>query len=337
MRKLFSVDLGRLLKNKSAILIAVLAPLVLVLLISISVAPYFFADVRTENFSVAVFNEDDDALTQSILKGLVESDSLGGLIEVEFVDSEREGLQAVEDGAAAYIHVPAGMQETLQGGGRTVIEYTGNPQMPLEDALLFETLYSGTQLVSQAQHAVNVLYRDARDAGVEQAAAAQAYSDLAAKFFVKVLGRDDLYARTAQTSPLGGALPVEYYAASLLVLFVALGALPVARITADDAQTGLVHRQLLSGHSAAACFVSRWLAGSVFLMVQYCVLAGALILLTGSAGAFAGHVGILLLCGVLLSLIVSLGMMLAGLAARSGAAAAGIGFLGAIVLSLLGG
>jgi len=100
MGKLFAVDLRRLLQNRSAIIIAVLAPLVLVLLISLAVAPYFFADVRAENFHVAVLNEDDDPLTVSILQGLIESESLGGLIEVRFVDSELEGFAAVEAGAA---------------------------------------------------------------------------------------------------------------------------------------------------------------------------------------------------------------------------------------------
>ena len=337
MGKLFAVDLRRLLQNRSAIIIAVLAPLVLVLLISLAVAPYFFADVRAENFHVAVLNEDDDPLTVSILQGLIESESLGGLIEVRFVDSELEGFAAVEAGAAAYIHVPHGMQETLRSGGNTNITYFGNRDMPLEDALLFETLNSGTLLVSHAQHAVNSLYHETVAAGHDEQAASDAFSATSAVFFSQVLNRDALYEQTDETSPLGGALPIEYYAASLLVLFVALGALPIARITADDAQTGLVHRQLLSGHSAAACFISRWLAGSVFLMIQYTVLAVALILLSGTVSAFFGNAAVLLLCGVLLCLFVSLGMMLAGLLSRSAGAAVGISFMGALGLALLGG
>ena len=61
-----------------------------------------------------MYNEDDDPLTVSILQGLIESESLGGLIETEFVDSAQEGLRAVENGAAAYIHIPANMQSVLK-------------------------------------------------------------------------------------------------------------------------------------------------------------------------------------------------------------------------------
>lgn len=337
MRKLFAVDLKRLLKNKSTILIAVLAPLLLALLISFAVAPYFFADVRADNFYVAVLNDDDHPMTVAILQSLIESESLGGLIEVRFVESEQEGMRAVRDGAAAYIHVPGGMQETLRSGGSSVISYYGNPEMPLEDALLFETLDSGTLLVSHAQHAVNVLYDELRDGGVDKQTASDAYTQTTAVYFSEVLSREDLYQQTDETSPLGGALPIEYYASSLLVLFVALGAMPIARITADDAKTGLVHRQLLSGHSPVSCFISRWLAGSAFLMVQYIVLAVCLILLTGTVSAFAGNVLWLFVGGILLCALVSLGMMLIGLYARTSAFATSMAFMGALALGLLGG
>jgi hypothetical protein len=337
MKKLLPVDLKRLLQNRVAIAISVLAPLVLVLLVSLTVAPYFFSNVRTKNFFVAVFNEDDNALTKSILKGLVESESLGGLIRVEFVSGEEEGIGALDEGAAAYIHIPFGMQDTLYNGGRTQITYVGNADMPLEDALLFETLNSGVELVSYAQHACNVLYWSSRDYGVDQETAAAQYTATAQKFFISVLARAALYEDTDLTSPLGSAMPIEYYAVSFLVLFVALGALPVARITADDHETGLIHRQLLSGHAPRTCFVSRWLAGTLFTFVQFVVLAAALGLIAGAARRFSGNVLILLLFGLLLCGFVSLGMLLVGLLSRSAPLAVRVAFMSVLALSLLGG
>lgn len=337
MKKLFTVDLKRLLQNKTAIAISILAPLILVLLVSLTVAPYFFSNVRTENFFVAVLNEDDDPMTESILQGLIESKSLGGLIRVEFVGSEDEGLAALNDGAAAYIHIPAGMQDTLYHGGSTQITYVGNADMPLEDALLFETLSSGVELVSYAQHAVNMIYYDSRDYGVDQETAGAVYSNTAKTFFLSVLARTSLYEDTDLTSPLGSALPIEYYAVSFLVLFVALGALPVARITADDHETGLIHRQLLSGSAPRTCFVSRWLAGTVFSFIQFIVLAAALGIIAGAASSFSGNLLNLLLAGILLCAFISLGMLLIGLLARSAPLAVRIAFMSVLALTLLGG
>jgi ABC-type uncharacterized transport system permease subunit len=336
VKKLFAVDLKRLLNNKMAILFAVGAPLLLVLLISFAVAPYFYADVRAENFTVAVYNEDEDPLTQSILRGLIESRSLGGLISVEFVQSEDEGRSAVEEGAAAFIHIPAGMQDTLYNNGRCTISYYGNPKMPLEDALLFETLDSGISLVSNAQHAINVLYHNSLDAGVDEAAAADAYNRTRIAYFSSILARSALYEETDTTSPLGGALPIEYYAVSFLVLFVALGGLPIARMTADDGETGLIHRQLLSGHAPIACVMSRWLAGSLFLLLQYIVLAIALSLIAGGS-AFSGNLIAVISGGVLLCLFLSLVMMLTGLLSKTAAFAVRAAFLCVLALALLGG
>jgi len=336
MKKLFAVDLKRLLNNKSAILFAVGAPLLLVLLISFAVAPYFFADVRAENFTVAVYNEDEDPLTQSILRGLIESRSLGGLIGVEFVHSEFEGRGAVDNGAAAFIHILAGMQDTLVHNGRSTIAYYGNPKMPLEDALLFETLDSGVSLVSNAQHAINILYNNSLKAGVDEAAAAKAYDDMRIAYFSSILARSALYEDTDTTSPLGGALPVEYYAVSFLVLFVALGGLPVARLSADDGETGLIHRQLLSGHAPFVCVMSRWFAGSVFLLMQYIVLAVVLRIIAGGR-EYSGNWLAMILSGVLFCLLLSLGMMLIGLLAKTSAFAVRAAFLSALALALLGG
>lgn len=336
MKKLYGVDLKRLLQNRTAIIAAIAAPLVLVMLISVAVAPYFFADVRAENFTVAVYCEDDDPITASILQSLIESRSLGGLIKTEFVDSEREGLRRVKEGAAAYIHIPRGMQSVLKGGGSVTISYTGNESMPLEDALLFETLSSGVELVSHAQHAVNVLYYDSVDFGLSSEDASLEYSETTGVFFTSVLSRAALYEHTDETSPLGGALPVEYYAVSFLILFVALGGMPIARITADDSGTGLIHRQLLSGAASAKCFASRWLAGATFLFIQYAILTAAFLIMTGASAEFSGSALTLFVFGIMLCAFVSIGMMIIGMY-WDASAAVRVSFMAALAVSLLGG
>ena len=191
-------------------------------------------------------------------------------------------------------------------------------------------------LVSDAQHALNVLYWDSLDAAVNENAAGDAYNRLRSDYFGSILARSALYEDTETTSPLGGALPIEYYAVSFLVLFVALGGLPIARMTADDEVTGLVHRQLLSGHSPLSCVMSRWLSGSLFLFMQFAVLAAALSLIAGG-GDYNGSLAAAILGGALLCLFLSLGMMLVGLLSRTSAISVRAAFLSALALALFGG
>ena len=336
MKKLFLIDIRRLLQNRTAIMISLAVPIVIVALIAVLVAPYFFSDVRTNNFSVAVWCEDDDPLTRSILKGLIESKSLGGLISAKFVSGESEGFEAVENGAAAYVHIPDGMQDALRSGGSARIRYYGNRNMPLEDALLFETLSSGVKLVSHAQHAVNVLYFDSVGAGMDESAAAAKFTDITRIFFLSVLSRSSLYGDTGITSPLGDALPLQYYAVSFLILFIGLGAIPIAGMTANDHSTGLIHRQLLSGSAPVKCLASRWLAGSLFLFMQYLILSAALCAI-GSASGFAGNALLILVSGLLLCALVSIFMILTGVVSRQQHFAVRFAFLGVLALSLAGG
>ena len=100
--------------------------------------------------------------------------------------------------------------------------------------------------------------------------------------------------RRREFSPLSDILPVEFYAACVIVLFVALAALPIARITQDDRKAGLLQRQLIGGISPYKSFLSKWIAGTLMLLMQYAVLCFALLIITGSLAYFAGSFAMLL-------------------------------------------
>jgi ABC-type uncharacterized transport system permease subunit len=82
--------------------------------------------------------------------------------------------------------------------------------------------------------------------------------------------------------------------------------------------------------------MSRWLAGSLFLLLQYIVLAIALSLIAGGS-AFSGNLIAVISGGVLLCLFLSLVMMLTGLLSKTAAFAVRAAFLCVLALALLGG
>ena len=86
------------------------------------------------------------------------------------------------------------------------------------------------------------------------------------------------------------------------MLFTALGGLPIARLISSDTKSGIMHRQLLSGSRPAKVLFSKWLAGSLFLFVQFAVLAAAIMLATKSISYYAGSFVSLAACGLLLCL-----------------------------------
>ena len=331
MRKLFALDFKRLLQSKTSIIITILAPLILVLLISLTIAPLYFSDVRLDYFHITVLNDDDSPRTQVVVDSLIDSDTMQNLIDVRFVDSLQEGQDSLKQGAVAFIHIPKGLQEELFAGGQVAVNYYGSEDKPLENALLLEAMVPGLDLVNYSQNAVNKLYFAI--APTDKQAAQKVFSETSATLFVHVAALDNLYT-PSDVSPLSDILPVEFYAAALLALFVALGALPISRITSDDAKAGLIHRQLLMGSTSAKCFISRWLSGSLLLFIQYAVLSVALLAITGRLSYFAGNVLLMLGGGVLFCAFVSLVMMLVGLFSKS---AAFVSLTLTVALAALGG
>ena len=315
MIKLLGTDIKRLLQSKASIIITLTAPVILVLLISLTIAPLYFSKVRLEFFSIAVLNEDEDIRTKVIVDSLVKSDALKNLVTVDFVDTKQQGLDSVQEGSVAFIHIPAGLQETLYSGGQVVINYYGNKNKPLENALLLETLVPGIELVNFSQNAVNELYNSI--AAYDSQMARRLFSDTSAYLLIEGMASDDIYEASLEYSPISNILPVEFYASSLLLLFVGLGALPIARISEDDKKTGLILRHITGGLHPLKSFVSKWLAGGILLFAQYAVLCTALLAVTGRLKYFAGDAFMLFGCALLFCALLSLVSIIAGMSFRS--------------------
>ena len=253
--------------------------------------------------------------TKLIADSLIKSDTLKGLIDVRFVDTKQEGLDSLEEGSVAFIHIPPGLQDSLYYGDQVIINYYGNKDRPLENALLLEALVPGIDLVNYSQNAVNELYYSIKP--VDQQLASDVFFETSAYLLVQGMAIDDIYAPTQEFSPLSDILPVEFYAACLLVLFVALAALPIARITEDDRKGGLLQRQIIGGIPPVKSFVSKWAAGTLMLFIQYTVLCFALLMITGRLTYFAGSALMLLGCSLLFCALASLVMIVIALNSKS--------------------
>ena len=315
MKRLFCIDLKRLLQNKAAVIFTITVPVFLALLLSLLLAPFFFSDTIVEEYYVAVYNEDEHPLTSELLDTIINNNQFDKLTGAVFVDSEKEGLEALENGATAYLHFPKGMQDTVAKDEPVVITYIGNPDMPFEDALLTQAMEAASDLVNFTQNAAIEL----RDSVAEVAPGVsdEVFRDVARVYFFEVMSRKDAYTKQGEdASPYGGLFPVEYYAAALLVLFTALGGLPIAKTISDDASKGLVHRQLLCGSKPLKILLSKWLSGFVFLFAQFAVMSAGLLIVTKNMSYYAGSFAVLLLAGVLLCSFSSALHILIGLSSK---------------------
>ena len=88
------------------------------------------------NISLPFTTRTTTPLQPELLDTILKNKEFDKLADTVFVYSDEEGFEQIEQGAAAYIHLPADMQKTIAKDEPVVIKYAGNPALPLEDALL---------------------------------------------------------------------------------------------------------------------------------------------------------------------------------------------------------
>lgn len=264
MKKTFILYLKRLTKNKAGMVLCILSPVIILLCFAAYIAPVYF-DTEA-GLEVLLLCEDKDPLTLSVVKSLVETEKSRYVIQLTQVSSTDEGLKRIQDGAVCLIHIPDGFQKNLLSGGQSTITFYKNAIKPLQSAIVSDVLSSGIRLVNEAQKDANTLY----DVIAEKAGnlkAQQVYNSASKSYFLEALNKNAVFV-TQTVSPLGALQPVEYYAASLLVVFLSLCSLSLYTQNASDYHNGIISRELAAGYSILSITLPRILSGAAFIFLQ---------------------------------------------------------------------
>ena len=336
MGRIILLNIKRMAGNKLLLLVLTLAPLLLLSVFGSVVAPVFFSG-GLEKARIAVLNEDTDPLTGSIIEGLIEDEKTRGMLEVVFVSSREEGLRLLKSGAAAFISVPAGFQETLRGGGKSYLQLAMNPSRQLESMLISDVLESDVGMVNDAQRAVNSLYQALLADGMPKDQAGDAYYSAARHFMVQALNRKAVIDVQGELSPLGSLMPVEYYASALLAVFLFFSAMAVAGLTAQDGANCVLDRHLAGGRSSASYIATRTVSGAALIALQGIPAVGLILLAYSSGFWYTGAPALALPALLLLAFTVSVFGVCVGILCRGRDVAVKVVFLLVSVLATLGG
>ena len=326
------MTIRRLAHSPALLLISAAAPALLLALFAAAVAPAYFSG-SMEKFTVAVQNQDNSPLTASVVEGLVENERTRGLVSAKFVSSFEEGQALLNAGAPALIVIPPGFQATLQAGGQETIRLYLNPARPLEGRLIRDVLAGGVDMVNKAQHGADAVY-GALLTHMPTDSAAGIYGSLAQTFLYSALDKGASIQTEGALSPLGRLLPVEYYAAALLSVFLCFGAMGVADLTARDKDAGVLERELSMGRSSGSVVGVRAGAGAILIVLQGIPAFALVLLLTGSGFWYAGSPLLALPALLLLAAAAAAGGAWAGVASPG---AVRLVFLSLCALALLGG
>ena len=329
-------DFKRLTEKKGWILFIILAPILLLIVFSAVVAPSFFSG-GMEKFTVAVFNEDSNPLTASVIKGMVENEKNRGLISVQFVSDLEGGQKLLDGGAVALVVIPPAFQETLAHGEQSGVQLFLNPDKGLEAELIRDVMASGMDMINEAQNSVNALYSSLMSKGISQDQAQQSCSAISRQFFQDALNRNAAVDIQSELSPLDHLMPVEYYASALLCVFLFLGSINIAMINTSDVENGVISRYRGAGRGTVQFVSGRIVSGALVILLQAIPMILLILPFSISGILYTGSPVLILPSLILFALTVSSGGVMAGFLLHNVQTAIKSVFLAILVLSVLGG
>ncbi len=255
------------LRDRSAIIFAVLTPLGLALAFSVLI-PNEFSSFRTR-FVVVDHDRGPAAsvLVHDVIGGLVQS----GVVDVSMLTNDASATTEVRDGSAgAAIIIPAGLSEAVAAGRPTEIrilggEYAISVEVARSAVSRFASHVGATQLMIATASAVG---------GVPDATTIEAAQ--------AAMNEPDPIAVMATAVTRQQANLATFYGAAMAIMFVFFATQYGALALLGERQVGTLNRLLAAPISAASILLGVSLAGFVLGLVSMTVLIVATTVLQGA-------------------------------------------------------
>ncbi|OZM57222.1 hypothetical protein CIB95_07090 [Lottiidibacillus patelloidae] len=158
MKTLYLFEIKKILKSPVTFLFMLVAPLLLLALLSYGLQPLLTSNNIIERFDVAIVNIDDTKTSRSIIEQFESSDDFSEI--VSFINvSEKEATKLLkENKIASIVVVPEGFSSSLRNGENYPLKVIGNYQRPLQSSLFKEMMMGALNLITAAQSGVNTAY-----------------------------------------------------------------------------------------------------------------------------------------------------------------------------------
>ena len=339
--KLVLIDLKRVFSGWGTAALCILAPLCVVLALSLVAIP-MFATYKMSKFNAMICDEDGSEPVREFITQLVNSKALRDLIALYPVDTPEQGLALLNSGdATIFIHIPPHMFEDMQNKRPVQLDIYGGPGHELEVSVVRNALSDSLAAVGKSENILELAYWSVRDAGVSEKEGERFFSDTLDYAIEQYMSRREVYGDMGMVTPVGDLVPVQYYMAAVYTLFTALAALPLARKTAGDLGGTLLRRGVLSGQNAARFFAARFTSGAALeLLLLLTLIPVGLVLRLANytcSAELAGSLPALLFAIVLVACCFSALATAIPLLARSRDTAAWAGFILILLLAFCSG
>ena len=272
MIKLTFIYLKRYISRKTNIAIMLISPIILALLFSVAIAPTINDNRLIDNFSVALVDNDDSMQTKLVVNHLINSDSVKDLVDVKDADLETAKEMLNDDEVAAIVIIPKEFGEKLMNGESMTFDIILSETQSFSAQLITNMLTEAVSLISLAQSGVDTIYFAFNESPLEYEEFKDDYHKSFTDLYSNIFARNEMFINKRDVSLFGDLVPIEYFISALVVVLLMISAMIVIDFNVKDYKSGIIRRLELINISNFKLNISKLLAGTIFLMIEFIIV-----------------------------------------------------------------
>ncbi|MBO4280774.1 MAG: ABC transporter permease [Lachnospiraceae bacterium] len=263
-------DIKRLFGHGKTALLAVLAPIPVVLMFGLFLIP-ILSSGETVLINGGLCVEDDSLLFKSMMSMVVEYEEGQGNAKILSVETPEEGKRMVEDGEAAlFLHVPKDTYQKAISGERAVMKFY-YAKAHAFDALLFQNgIRSSVSVFGQGIRVIQAAGETAGAYGMNEEEYVKVQKEAVQELIGIYMHRGEIVGRYG-IFLVGGAYHLRYAMALLFVACAFFASFPVMYMTSLD-KNGIYAKRSIPADKKTKFFFARILSGAVLILCTFGVM-----------------------------------------------------------------
>lgn len=261
-------DIKRLFGHGKTAFLAVLAPIPVVLMFGLFLAPVL-VDGKGAFINGALCNEDDSLMLSAMMNMVVDYEVEKGNAVITTASDVEIGKRMVEEGkAAVLLHVPAGTYQKAMNGEKAVMKFYYAPSHAF-DALTFQSgIASSISVFGQGIRVINV----AGDAtgGMSEEEFTRFRNESVQELIGVFLHRGEIIGKNG-VFLLGGDYHLRYALAILFAACAFFASFPVMYLTCLD-KSGVLAKRSVPAGKMTRWFFARILSGTILILCTFAVM-----------------------------------------------------------------
>jgi ABC-2 type transport system permease protein len=317
-------------KDVKLIVLILVFPLVAIVFFSSFLSEYLDKSSFIDPFDIAVVDKESSNKTDLLIKQLRDIATFKKVMIIKEYEKEK---YIKSNTVSAVIIIPGDFSDSLINGVNHSVEVIGNTNKPLESYITKNIVASAANLVSASQAGINTIYYFNKKTGMDYNRLSKEVNESSVDFIFRCISRNDVF--VSDSKILYNVNPVEYFTATLMVVFFMFSGLPGAKMFVEEKYTGMIDRLQIQGISPINIILSKFIVSFILSIMQFVSI------IAFTTIAFKNYWGISILNAAILFVAIifavsAWGIFVAVVSKKSSTASI-ISNLGILLMAILGG